>query len=174
MSRGRRSPVASALALGCVLVSLASARALTAQAAPFASLTPTGMQWELRLEGIAARTSALQGALAANAPAGRYVRLGALAAAGGAWRDGAQRASARVEGIARFLLDPFRESRLGLYGLGGVSLMYDGFEHSRPNVVVGVGVESTPRHGRLIAAELALGGGVRVALVVRRARRSGR
>ncbi len=169
--RGRHGRIRD---VGSVVLLLVGAQRLAAQSTVRVSLAPSGPQWELRLEGIAARTSALQGGVAANIPAGRYVRLGGLVAAGSAWRAGAPRASARAEGLAHFLLDPFRESRLGLYGIGGVSVMYDGFEHTRPNIVVGLGVEGTPRNGRVMAAELALGGGVRAAVVVRRARRTGR
>ncbi len=174
MSCGWRLRAVSARVAALALLFAVSSHEAVAQPLARVSLTPSGAQWEGRLEGIAARTSALQGGIAVNVPAGRYVRLGALGAAGAAWRSGDQRASARVEGVARFLLDPFRESRFGLYGVGGVSVMYDGFEHTRPNVVIGAGVEGTPRNGRAIAAELALGGGVRVAVVVRRARRTGR
>lgn len=174
MSCGWRLRALHALAAVLALLLTVTAHDALAQPLVRVSLAPSGAQWEGRLEGIAARTSALQGGIAVNVPAGRYVRIGALGAAGAAWRSGEQRASARVEGVARFLLDPFRESRLGLYGVGGVSVMYDGFEHTRPNVVVGAGVEGPPRNGRAIAAELALGGGVRVAVVLRRARRTGR
>lgn len=169
--RGRRRGV---LAVALALLGTLATHEAGAQSLTRVSLAPSGAQWEGRLEGIFARTSALQGGIAVNVPAGRYVRIGALGAAGAAWANGEQRASARLEGVARFLLDPFRESRFGLYGVGGVSVMYDGFEHTRPNVVVGAGVEGTPRNGRAIAAELALGGGVRVAVVLRRARRTGR
>jgi hypothetical protein len=168
-------PAAAVLrAIGVTLALLHGARAVSAQTPARLSLAPAGPQVELRLEGIAARTAALQAGVGVYVPAGRYVRLGGVAAAGAAWRDGAPRTSARVDGIAHFLLDPFRESRLALYGIGGVSLMYDGFEHTRPNLVVGIGVEGTPRRGRVAAFELALGGGVRAAVVVRRARPAGR
>lgn len=173
-----RDPSAAAAvvarSVSLMLALLLGARPVAAQTPARLAIAPAGAQVELRVEGIAARTSALQLGAGVNVPAGRYLRLGGAVAAGAAWRSGAPRASARADGVAHFLLDPFRESPLGLYGIGGVSLMYDGFEHTRPNLVVGVGVEGTPRRGRIAAFELALGGGVRAAVIIRRARRTGR
>jgi hypothetical protein len=155
-------------------VAVASIAALPLFAAHAAAQRPTGRQFEGRLDAIAAHTPSLQGGGGFNIPAGLYVRLGATVAGGLSHRDGVTHAAARGDVIARFLLDPYREFPLGLYGLGGVSVMYDPFEQWRPRVVVGLGIESRARHGRTVAAELALGGGVRLGVVVRRARRLGR
>ncbi|MEP7382602.1 MAG: hypothetical protein ABI910_13005 [Gemmatimonadota bacterium] len=159
---------------GATLLALLVAPDALAQTAALISLAPSGAQVEVRVDVIGARTTALQAGFALNVPAGRYVRLGGTLAAGTAWHDTRQRASARADGIARFLLDPFRESSLGLYGIGGLSVLYDRFEQTRPRLLVGVGVEGKPRSGHVVAAELALGGGVRASVVLRRARRSGR
>ncbi len=135
---------------------------------------PTGIQYEARLDAIAARTPSLQLGGGLNVPAALYVRLGATVAGGIAHRDGVTHGAARGEVIARFLLDPFAEFPLALYGLGGLSAMVDPFEHTRPRVVVGLGIESRVRNRRAIAAELSLGGGIRLGAVVRRGRRFGR
>lgn len=170
-------------AAGATLALLA-ALATCAQAASAQAQRPAGAQFEGRVDAIAAATPSLQGGVAFNAPAGLYVRLGVAAAGGIAWRDGASRGAtssqgasslaARTDLFARFLLDPFGQSRLGLYGVGGLSAMYDGFERWRPRVVAGVGLESRVAKGRVWGGELALGGGVRVALFVRNARAFGR
>jgi hypothetical protein len=109
-----------------------------------------------------------------NVPIGLYVRLESTLAGGLATRDGITRGAARGDAVARFVLDPLRETRRGLYGIGGVSLMYDGFERWRPRLVAGIGLEGRERHGRVMALELALGGGARLGFVVRRARPRGR
>ena len=135
---------------------------------------PAGRQFEGRLDAILASTPSMQGGVAVNVPVGLYVRLGAAVAGGVAHRDGASRTAARGDLFARFLLDPFRESPWGVYGVGGLSAMYDGFEEWRPRVMAGVGVERGPRHGRAWGGELALGGGIRLTLFVRGARTTGR
>lgn len=146
---------------------LASSHRVAAQAA-------TGRQLEVRAEYIGARTSSLQGGVGLNLPAGRYIRVGTVASGGLALRGGETSGAARADLFARFLLDPFAESPIGLYGIGGVSVLHDRFERTRPRVLLGLGVESRPRGGRIVAAEAALGGGVRLAIVLRRARRTGR
>ncbi|MCC6928021.1 MAG: hypothetical protein IT359_03410 [Gemmatimonadaceae bacterium] len=152
--------------------------ALALAAALFPALAhaqrPTGTQFEARLDAIAARTPSLQLGGGFNVPAGLYVRIGGTVAGGIARRNGVTHGAARADVIARFLLDPFAESPIALYGLGGLSAMVDPFEHARPRVVVGLGIESRVRNRRALAAELALGGGVRIAGVIRRGRRAGR
>lgn len=148
--------------------------ALVAVAAPLAAQRPTGRQFEGRVDLVAADTPSLQLGLGLNVPAGIHVRVAAIVAGGVAHRDDVTHGAARADLVARFLLDPYREFPLGLYGLAGLSAMHDPFERWRPRVMVGVGVESRVRSGRAIAAELSLGGGVRMGVAVRRARRSGR
>lgn len=135
---------------------------------------PTGRQVEWRADAIAASTPSLQLGGGVNIPAGIYVRLGATVAGGVAHRDGVTHGAGRGEVVARFLLDPYAEFPLALYGLGGISAMFDPFEEWRPRVMVGLGVESRVRNRRAVAVELALGGGVRLGVAVRRGRRFGR
>ena len=170
MNRGRRVIAllrAPGGALLCALGVLGAARSIAAQA-------PSGAQVEARAEYIGARTSSLQVGAGLTLPAGRYIRLGTVVTGGVATHGGDARGAARADLLARFLLDPFRESPVGVYGIGGVSALYDGFEETRPRILLGVGVETRPRGRRVLAAEVALGGGVRIAIVLRRARRSGR
>ncbi len=165
--RGRAARIAPGVALVAVV-------AATLLASPALAQRPGGRQLEGRVDLIAADTPSLQAGLGLNIPVGIYVRVGATIAGGVAHRDAVTHGAARGDVVARFLLDPYREFPLGLYGLGGLSAMYDPFEGWRPRVVVGLGLESRVRRGRAIAAEVALGGGVRFGVAVRRARRTGR
>lgn len=140
---------------------------------PLSAQRLAGPQPELRLDAIGSRAATVQLGAGANIPAGLYARIGVTGAIGRAWRGGEGHAAGRIDLTTRFLFDPFREARYGLYGIGGVSAMYDGVEQWRSRVVVGLGVEGRPSHGLVGALELALGGGVRAGLVVRRPR-SGR
>src|SRR6188508_1064430 len=56
---------------------------------------------------------------------GTYVRLAALAGIGGAWNESESGQSYRIELQGRFHLDPFRDARLGLYGIGGIAANHD-------------------------------------------------
>jgi hypothetical protein len=127
---------------------------------------------EARIDAIFARAQLLQGGLGLAFRTGYNVRMNFAVAGGVAINDGEQRASARGDGTLRLLLDPFAESRLGLSIGGGLSLLYDGFEKTRPVGVVVLGVEGNARAPLVWSTELALGGGARLGLVLRR--RAGR
>jgi len=99
---------------------------------------------------------------------GTYVRLAALAGIGGAWNESESGQSYRLELQGRFHLDPFRDARLGLYGIGGIAANHDPFTDWQSRLVVGAGVEM-PAHGRATwAIEAALAGGFRLSVVTRR------
>jgi hypothetical protein len=99
---------------------------------------------------------------------GTYVRLAALAGIGGAWNESESGESYRIELQGRFHLDPFRNARLGLYGIGGIAANHDPFTAWQSRLVVGAGVEM-PAHGRATwAIEAALAGGFRLSVVTRR------
>ncbi|MFL5575948.1 MAG: hypothetical protein ACJ79S_08280 [Gemmatimonadaceae bacterium] len=164
-SAARVAAVALALA-----VSLAPAARAVGQA-PAAARRP---RVELRGDVIAGRTTHAQLALGANAPLGNYVRVDALAGAGSASRGGETRFGARGDLLARFLLDPFRQSRWGPYGGGGVSAIFVDGGGWHGYVVALVGLEGAPLRGLLPALEVGLGGGTRVGLVLRRAPAEGR
>ena len=100
---------------------------------------------------------------------GTYVRLGVVAAAGQAWKDGEGVASGRVDALARFVVDPLREFRWAPYAAGGVGGMYDESEHWRAVLVGVLGVEGPALGSVVPAVEVGLGGGTRVGVVVRRA-----
>jgi hypothetical protein len=158
--------------LVALLAALGGARALTAQARPQAP-APT-VQPEVRADFIDARASQGQIGVGFAVPAGTYVRLGAVAAVGQAWHDGVSKGAARIDGLVRFTVDPFRESRWAPYAAGGIGAIYDGFEKWRGVLVGVIGVEG-PASGSLVPAfEVGFGGGARFGVALRRAIRGRR
>lgn len=127
-------------------------------------------QPELRAEVIAGDPWYFLAGAGASIPAGVYTRLGINGAAGVARTDSATLSAARIDGTVRFLLDPFRQSRVGLYGLAGVSGMYLESDGWTPRLLLGFGLEGRVRGRTISSIEVALGGGARVSLVMRRAR----
>ena len=133
-----------------------------------APLQPLQVEW--RLDAIFANTSAGQAGLGMSVPVGTYVRSGVVAGVG-AGRHGVD---GRTDLIARFSLDPFRQSRWAPYGGGGISGRYrselDG--GSMAYLMVFLGLEGPlplgQASGWVPSIELGLGGGARVGLVLRR------
>ena len=126
-------------------------------------------QPEARADYINARAAAAHLGVGLSVGVGTYVRLGVVAAAGQAWRDGEGLASGRVDAVARFVADPLREFRWAPYVAGGVGGMYDEAEHWRAVLVGSVGVEGPAIGSVLPAIEVGFGGGTRLGVVVRRA-----
>ncbi len=149
---------------------------LIALAAPIAAPAQPGREpvtrSEVRVDAIFARVTLLQAGVGAAFRTGYNVRLHVAAAGGVALKDGEQKSSARGDATLRLLLDPFGESRNGVSIGGGVSVLHDGFEKTRPVGVVVLALEGAPRAPIVWAVEAALGGGVRVGVVLRR--RAGR
>jgi hypothetical protein len=133
-----------------------------------------GPQPEMRLEFITGDPWSIMAGAGVGVPAGIYTRLGINAAAGMARADSVTHAAARIDATARFLLDPLRQSKTGLYGLAGLSAMYLDGDGWTPRVVLGLGLEGRVRGRAITSVELALGGGARISVVMRRARPAGR
>lgn len=148
------------------------ARPLGAQAAD-PRQAPAAPQWELRADAAAARTPDAFAGAGVNLRAGWYVRVGALLAAGAVrGRDEVWRGSQRADLAVRFHLDPFGERPIGLYGGAGISAKFvEG--RSDPVLTLLVGLEGARRGAWVPALELAVGGGVRAGLALRRTRRGG-
>ena len=126
---------------------------------------------ELRADAIVARATSLQAGAGVEIPAGIYMRIGVDGAAGATWRDGGTAASGRVDAVARFLLDPFREVPVGLSFGGGVSVPIGARAGERsPHLTLVVDVEGRAHHGISPALQLGLGGGARIGVVLRRSR----
>jgi len=124
---------------------------------------------EARLDILVGRSAALHVGAALGLRTGLYVRPMVVVAAGPAWLNDTARASGRVEALARFVLDPFRESQVGMYAQGGLTALYDPWDRWRGALSVAVGAELPARAGGVWAVEVGLGGGVRFGLALRRA-----
>jgi hypothetical protein len=141
-----------------------------------------GAQPELRADVLLARESSVQVGAGASWILGTYVRLALLGGAGvanvrlespaGADAPRAFRASARGDLLLRFSLDPFRQSKWSLYGAGGLGVLYDPSRDWRGVLVVAVGLEGPVSRRVLPALELGVGGGTRIGVIIRRARRT--
>jgi hypothetical protein len=144
--------------------------ALALPATAVAQINEQHLQAEGRLDAIIARTTGVEAGLGLSVPAGIYMRSG-LVAGIGAGRHGLE---GRTDLISRFSLDPFRQSNWAPYGGAGISGRYrsrlDG--GARAYLLVFLGVEGPLPPGRtsgvMPAFEVGLGGGARVAVVLRR------
>jgi hypothetical protein len=155
---GSRAVKARAVAAAVLLASGTA----SAQQAP-----PRGYA-EYRADAIIARGTAAQLGAGVILPLGVYVRLGVDAAAGATWRHGQTVGGGRVDAIARFLLDPFRESRLGFSVGGGVSAPIGSGEPSQPPyLTVVLDLEGRRHRGVTPALQVGLGGGTRIGVVLR-------
>lgn len=123
---------------------------------------------EFRADAIVANGTSVQGAAGIVFPAGVYVRVGLDGGAGASWRDGTSSATGRIDLIARFLLDPLRETGLAFSAGGGLSapIGRDGFR--TPYLTIVMDIEGRRRGGFTPAFEVGLGGGARVGFVLRR------
>ena len=120
-------------------------------------------QPEARVEFARAAESRAALGLGAAVRVGPYVRAG-LSVAGDVWRSVSTTAAAiRTEYVMRFTLDPLAEQRWGMSIGGGLGY------RERPYLLVVAELEGPRRSGVRPAFQLALGGGVRLAFVLRRA-----
>jgi hypothetical protein len=140
-------------------------------AKPILAQVPTqAFQSEVRVDGIFARSSAVEAGYGVSIPAGIYVRTG-LVGGVGVGRHGIE---SRADLISRFSLDPFRQSRWAPYGGAGLSGRFRSLADggAKGYLLVFVGVEGPLPDGRMSgwvpAVEVGLGGGARVGLVLRR------
>jgi hypothetical protein len=122
-----------------------------------------------RVDALVGRRSAVQLGAGVTAALGTYVRVDAVAAAGPAFYDGGARLSSRVDATARFVLDPFRQLRRGLYAGGGLSARRVAGK-TTGQVVALVGVEGALHRAYTPAVEVGLGGGLRLGVVIRQGR----
>jgi hypothetical protein len=138
-------------------------RTLVAQGAPPVPIAPT-----LRVDVIDRSGTEVHAGVGAEIPAGAYARIGVIAGFGARFIDPGSGGTARLDVLARFLLDAFRQSRWGLSAGGGVSLLADRDDRIRPNLLVAVDLEGprTPQ-GFSPAFQVGFGGGFRAGVGLR-------
>ena len=157
MSARRRGPWGAAVLTAAAL----SAPLHAQQVSP--RLTP-----EVRVDVIGASPASVQGAVGVEIPAGWYVRVGVLAGLGASVEDGESAPAGRLDVLARFLLDPFQQSRWGFSAGGGISLLAREGDHVQPELLVALDLEA-PRmaNGVSPSIQVGLGGGLRVGMGLR-------
>ena len=128
-----------------------------------------GVQPELRIDAIRASNSTLlEGGGGIEIPAGYYARVGVIGALGTPVTSGGRSVAGRVDVIARFLFDPFRERSWGLSAGAGISLRAANGDRVRPYLATVLDVEGKRSAGGISPAlQVGLGGGVRVGAVLR-------
>jgi hypothetical protein len=138
---------------------------------------PQRWQGEGRVEVLISRTTAVHAAIGANVIAGQYLRLAVLGAAGVRRVGDEWRSSGRIDLVGRFHVDPQRQFSHGLYVVGGATTLMDDGIRTRIRAVVGAGIESRVLGGEsgwIVGAEGGFGGGGRISVTLRRARRGAR
>jgi hypothetical protein len=169
----------SALFALCALVGVPLCSLAAVAAMPGCTLAQSDgfkppVQFEMRADLLGGPPAGAQLGAGANVTMGSYIRIGADAALGASSRDGGAVASGRVDFVSRYLLDPFREFRLGPYVGGGFTAQWDRRANWRGDLLVIIGVEGPVHAGWRTSVELGLGGGARLGVVLRRARSNGR
>lgn len=132
------------------------------------------IQPEVRAEAVVARRLSALVMVGANAPLGLYVRAGAAVGAGVADADNGTGVAMRADVAFRFLLDPFAENAWGPYAGGGLTVRREGTDPARAGLLLILGVEGRRARRWTPAVEVALGEGVRFAVVLRKKRTNGR
>jgi len=155
--------LASSVALASILM---IAGPSDAQAPASSPAITRKVDLEARIDGIFSRTPAAHFGVGFTTPLGTYTRPGMDAAVGYS-RDGL---SGRVDLFTRFHFDPFRQSRWGPYGGGGISGRFDEGEKARAFLLIFFGVDGPVHGGTSTSFEVGLGGGARVGMILRQAR----
>ena len=130
---------------------------------------------EARADLLAGRTTSVHAGVGVAWPVGRNVQLGVVAGAGEtrglpreADEDG-HAPSGRAELVARFVVDPSGGAGVRWYGGAGAGALFVRGGRGQARVHVVAGVEARPRGRLRLGAEVGVGGGTRVAVVLRRA-----
>jgi len=152
----------------------AIAALLTAPAAAIAQDDGPSVRTEWRADLFLARVDAAHAGVGSSADLGAYARLDAALGVGAAWIGSEAVASGRADLGVRFLLDPYRQERWGVYGGAGVSTRYEDGPGVRVHLTLYAGAELPGDRPWLPAIEAGIGGGVRVGLVMRPRRQSRR
>ncbi len=125
---------------------------------------------EARADLLAARNTTFQLGVAALWPVSPFLSVGAVGGAGVTRpAAGDERASGRAELVARFTPEPAPTARWRLYGQATAGVLAVRGSTGRAMVSVSMGVEHVSVGAVRPAIELGLGGGLRVAITLRRA-----
>lgn len=120
---------------------------------------------EGRVDAIAAGPAAIHAGLGFTVPMGTYVRSGIDGAIGSS-KDGL---SGRVDGFARFHLDPFRQHKWAPYGGGGMTARFEDNRSTRYYLLVFLGIDGPVANGLAASIEAGFGGGGRIGVIIRKA-----
>jgi hypothetical protein len=127
---------------------------------------------ELRADVITGHHAAVQIGGGVQIPAGYYARIGVDVAVGlptGSSLSTHRSIDGRLDLLARFLLDPFRQAAYGFSLGGGISLRAEAGDRVRPLLLVAADLEGRrSASGWVPALQIGLGGGARIGLVLRR------
>lgn len=150
---------------------IAATTLATLLAARLGAQVRPGPTTEWRAETVIGNGVQALGGFGVALPVGTYVRLAGIGSAGVRFTGETSLPMGRAEVMARFLLDPFRESRRGLsIGAGGGLVLGEG----RPRAVLLIALELEGERrasGWVPALQAGLGDGARIALVLRRGSR---
>lgn len=135
---------------------------------------PSRVRFEARADAFVGRSDALHGGVGVAADLGTYFRLAGIVGAGVASAGGESSASGRAEVVGRFLLDPYRQARWGLYGGAGVIARHDGGAGTRGYLTLILGAELPGQARTVTAVEVGLGSGARLGVAIRQGRQSRR
>ncbi len=101
-------------------------------------------------------------------PAGYYVRVGIIGAAGATFAGGSSSPTGRLDILGRFLFDPFRQSAFGVSAGAGLSLRAERGDRVRPLLLAAIDVEGRrSANGMSPALQVGVGGGVRIGFGLR-------
>lgn len=141
----------------------------TAQRAP-SSTRPSRLRPALRADAIVSRDAGVQLAAGIVAAAAYNLRVAIDGGVGAVQRrGGGVDAAARVDLLARWLSDPYRQSKRAVHAGGGIGVLFEQGMAPRPVAIVTLGVEGTSDGPWVPGVEVGLGGGVRIGFTLRRA-----
>ena len=180
----RTSRTFAAALIAGIAAALVAALVLLLVAAPVGAqqVVTSRADPEVRLDATFGRNGAAELGAGVQFPAGVYSRVGVIAAAGylrpfrtdsyyaaNDYPTGRDRFTGRLDVLARFLLDPYRQSALGLSAGAGLTLRAIPDDRVRPRLLVAIDVEGRRRANGLVPAlQIGLGDGLRVSGVLRR------
>jgi hypothetical protein len=160
---------ATALLVALLLATPIAIEAQGSQASRQAGV-PSRVRTEARTDAFIARIDALHAGVGLATDLGTYFRLASIIGIGAADVDGETVTSGRAEILGRFVLDPFREARWGVYGATGILARYEDGPGTRGYLTLLLGVELPSERPTVTAVELGMGGGVRLGVAIRQGR----